>query len=226
MALVTCAGSDVLRGRIRLGIRGPWFAELELDTATMPSGGVSLAATDGITLAGSVIADQGGVFLDTAHVRLVGGAGGLGTRAKPIAYTGAVLRDPLSKLLGDAGETMSTTVSGSILGLSLPLWTVVESSVVTAIDNLCGAATKALGSPVGWRVLPDGTIWLGVEGWPTATLAVDSYVMRQYPAEGRYEIGTSSPELLPGVALTDISKNIIGVDHWIEPSQIRTWAWT
>ena len=169
MSLVTCAGSDVLRGRIRLGIRGPWFAELELDTATMPSGGVTPCCnrwhlSRGKRHRGS----RPAFFLDTAHVRLIGGAGALGTRAKPSAYTGAVLHDALSKLLGDAGETMSTTISSDILGVSLPLWTVVDSSTVTGIDNLCGAATTALGASVGWRVLSDGTIWLGVESWPAA----------------------------------------------------------
>ena len=225
MALIACAGADVVRGRIHVPQRGAWFAELVLDTPKAPNGKVTIAAGGGLSLAGSVM-QPSGVFLDAAHVRVVGGAGGLGKTVPPSAYQVALLRDPLNAVMSATGESLSSAVDGGLLATSLASWTINSCSGARAIAELCYAASQALGQPVGWRTLQDGTIWLGVESWPSQGLPQGAELLEQAPAEGRYIIGVDTPSLLPGVHLTDIDANVLAVDHWIEADRIRTIAWT
>lgn len=220
MALLNCAGADVIGRRVRMPGRGAWSAELELDTAQMPSGQVTLDADGGISLQGTV--SGGAVYLDVAHVHLVGGAGGLGKIVTAAAYRNAQLRDALSAVLNAGGEQLSDTVDQSLLGSILPFWSTLATTVARAIDELCAAA----GSGINWRVLSDGKIWLGSETWPSQSLPSDAVLLDQASDDSRYFVGVSTPALLPGVFLSDISKNIVGVDHWISADQIRTVAWT
>src|ERR1700760_4547730 len=93
MALITCAGADVERGRMHLPSRGAWHFRGKLAAAAAPTGRVSIAAAGGLTASGTVIA--GGVQLDSGYIRVMGGAGGLGTTISPAAYQNALVRDPL-----------------------------------------------------------------------------------------------------------------------------------
>lgn len=222
MALITCGSADALRSEFHFPARGPWWSRLSLDTTTAPSGQVSIAAADGFSLTGTVAV--GGVFADVAHVTVIGGAGGLGTIVPAAAYRGALLRDPLNAVLRAAGESLSSSVDQSILSTVLPMWAQVAQRASTAIDTLCFAATQALGSPVTWRVLDDGTVWLGVESWSSATLPDTADVLDAFPSEQRYVIGAATPALLPGVTLDGVGK-VSAVDHFVTATEVRTWAW-
>jgi hypothetical protein len=82
-----------------------------------------------------------------------------------------------------------------------------------------------VGQQVNWRVLSDGTIWLGVETWPSQSLPSTADILDLAPVSPRYEIGCATPTLMPGITLTDVNAQISGVDHWLSPDSIRTWAW-
>lgn len=213
----------MLHGRILLHSRGAWFSSLVLDTPTLPSGWVTIAAAGGFTLKGTVISDSG-VFLDASHVSIVGGAGGLSKVMPPSAYENAQLRDPLDAVMRASGESLSSTISASILGAFLSKWTIVASTAARAIDELCGAASSALGRAITWRVLSDGTVWLGEESWPSEMLPAGSDILEQFPSEGRAVIGAETPSLLPGVNLDGFG-HVAAVDHYLRPNKVRTWAW-
>lgn len=223
MALVTCAGTDALRLRVHMPQRRAWWAWVDLDTATAPSGQVTIACDGGISLTGTV-KQPSGVFLDSTRARVVGGAGGLEGMTSPAAYENAQLRDPLNAILGAAGETLSSSVSTSITSVLLSKWTITATYVAHAIDELCYAASAALGQTILWRVLNDGTVWLGAEAWTTQKMPDGADVLEQYPAEGRYVIGATTPFLLPGVNLDGVG-NVAGVDHWVAPDRVRADAW-
>ena len=215
MAAVTCAGAVVLRGAIHLPTVGPWYADLVLDTATAPSGKVTLAVDGGLSLAGFAVV--AGVFLDAAHVRLVGGAGGW-QRLVSAEFRDAHVRDPLGAILQQAGEAQSSTIAASLLTQALASWSIPQSTAATALGLLADAAG------VNWRVLGDGSVWLGAETWPAATLPAGDAIVEQWPSDGRFEIGCDVPSLLPGVNLAGVG-NVIAVDHVIEPSRVRSHAW-
>jgi hypothetical protein len=213
--------ADVLSGRIHLPARGAWWASLQLDSQTAPAGAFTVSFPS-LSLSGAVI--KSGVFCDVAHAQIVGGVGGLGGTLTPAAYQNAQLRDPLEAIMNQSGEVLSSTVNSSILSVQLNAWTLVASTAARAIDELCGAAAAALGQAVTWRVLSDGTIWLGQETWPSQELPDGSDLLDAFPAEGRYVIGAESPSLLPGVAVNGIG-NVAAVDHFITPSEVRSLLW-
>lgn len=227
MALVQCAGADVLSGEIHIPLRGAWWANLRLDTPTAPArkSSATIAATNGLSLTGVV--SRAGSFNDVAYVHVVGGAGGTGALVGPFAYQSCVLGDPLGSILSAAGESLSSTVSTSITRLSLGTWTATQKHAARLLDELCWAAAHQLGGLVNWRTAGDGRLWLGVESWPSQSLAPGADVIWQHPVNPWFEIACDTPSLLPGVNLVDIGKlNISGVDHWIEAASVRTWAWT
>lgn len=224
MSAISCGGADVLSGRVHLTLRKAWWAELALDTDTVPTGKVSISFDGGVSLSGTVM--NGGSRLDSAHVRLVAGAGGLRTLLAPNGYQGGLLSDPLNYIMGQSGEALSSLVDPAILALSLATWTITAVSASAALDALASAASRGLGQTIGWRVLSNGAIWLGAETWPSQSLAKDADVLEVHPHEGRYVIGETTPTLLPGISLSDIGGgNIVAVDYWISAEGVTEWAW-
>jgi hypothetical protein len=75
-----------------------------------------------------------------------------------------------------------------------------------------------------WRVLSDGSVWMGTESWPSAKLPDGADVLERFPSELRVELGVQTPTLMPGVNLDGVGK-VAAVDHWVEHDQVRTDAW-
>ncbi len=225
-ATVTCAGKDVLRGHISMPLSGIWWADLFLDdpgATSPPTGSVTLASREGLSFKGAVIA-PGGVELDTAHVRVVGGAAGLSREVKG-AFRSARLRDPLDAILRTTGEQLSGTVSATLLALELAFFTLGKYQARRAIGDLVRIAEERLGAEVSWRFLSDGTLWIGTESWTAATLPQSDLVTDILPAEGRTVVGVETLSLLPGVDLENVGK-VRAVEHWVSPGALSTWAWT
>lgn len=219
-ALVTLGGFDVLEARIHMPQRGWWWARAKVDAQSPISGKVTLAAEGGLSIVGTVVPTFSGVFLDSAWVQLVGGAGGLSSIVSPAAFQNALVRDVLGSVLGGVGESASSNIAASLTSTLLQTWTVAAQPAAAAMDQL----TNAVGADA-WRVVSDGTVWMGSEAWPAQSLPSTSDVLFQFPNEGRFEIGCMTPALLPGVMLSDVGANVGAVDHFIDHSSIRTWAW-
>jgi hypothetical protein len=223
MALVTCSGIDVLRMRVHMPQRRAWWAWLDVDTADVPSGKVQINAAGGLALTGTV-KQPSGMFLNSAWIRVVGGGGGLDRTVTARAFENAQLGDPLRVILADGGESLSSKIAASITSVFLSKWTVTATSVARSIDALAYAASSSLQQHVIWRVLADGTVWIGVETWPPLVMPTGADVLEQAPDEGRYVIGATTPFLTPGVNLDGVG-NIVGADHWVSAMQVRTDAW-
>jgi hypothetical protein len=213
MALLTLAGSRVLRATVTQPLTGAWHVEAAVDAQTVPTGAVSLV-TEGLSLTGRAYRSR--VYQDTLHVWLVGGAGGLRTQLGARGYRAPTVRVLLSDLMRETGETLSTTVAASLLARSLPSWSRVSGSASRALSTLA----EALG--VSWRVLDDGSIWLGVETWPTSSLLtyqlINDDVLRD-----RLIVASESPLLRPGT--TFAGRRVANVVHTFEPSRVRSEAW-
>lgn len=207
----------VLRGRISLYVNGGWTAELELAAGAVPAGAVTLRADGGLSIRGTV-QPGAAVLRGRVHVIVTGGAGALGTRVEG-AFRSAQLRDPLRAIAAATGDTLSSTIDSTLLSRSLAFWTLGAYPAWRALRELANAAGAH------WRFLEDGTLWLGIETWPAAELPRTDAIIERFPREGRVEIAAATPSLLPGVELVGVGR-VAGVDHWIEPDGVRTWAWT
>ncbi len=113
--MLTVNGDNVFGGRMFFPRSGAWHAEVRVDTKDEVVGSVALDLDAGrLALNGTV--RRGGNWQDTGHLRIVGGAGGLGLLATPKHYTSASVRTVLADLLSNAGEKLSPTASTATLG--------------------------------------------------------------------------------------------------------------
>jgi hypothetical protein len=199
--------------------RGTWIADLVIDAAEAVTGSVSIEAADGLTLNGTVLADRTGVHLDSCYLRIVGGAGGLGKNVSG-SYQRAQLRDPLGAVLRAAGETQASNISVSILTAPLTRWTLGPCRAARALDDLARAA----GSDITWRVLEDGSVWMGAETWPELLLGDGDVISDAVPSARHYELAVDTLRLKPGVTIDGVGK-VAAVEHFISPDRIRSTAW-
>lgn len=173
----TDAVHDVLVGDIALDRRGAWVAHLEL------SGDLDLSGPVALTLAGEnegIDADFVGfvrrskAWNGRTRTVVVGGAGGLMKALPPRDHIAGVV--PLTALLVaarialEAGETLAPASLPALSALSLSRWLRVgpdeDGHGGTALEAL-DLLTEHLG--LVWRVLDDGTIWIGVDAFPDST---------------------------------------------------------
>jgi hypothetical protein len=152
----------------------------------------------GSALSWSATVTRQGVDGGRTFVRAVGGAGAMATVLEAKAYQGVPVRIPLEDLVREAGETLSPTASAAVLGLFLGRWTRCRQSAAFALAGLLASAGRVStqGAP-GWRILPDGTLWVGHETWPETKL--ESYtVVAEAPHRGSVDILALEPAVFPG----------------------------
>lgn len=196
---------------------------------TMPRTGawtadITVAEPDA-DLSGRVVLDvAGGLFSGTTRrsqsfsgrtaARVVGGADGLRARLLASGYTSTTAGLIFEGILSAVGETAAASISASVLATSLPRWTRLAGSASEALDRL---AAKVGAS---WRVLADGSIWIGAESWPAA-VAAD--VLSEDRENGRLLLAPTSAVLRPGQVLD--GRRIGRVVHRWTPRGLRTEAY-
>lgn len=221
MAFITANGKNVLDGtRITIPRTGLWHADLAVDAPDGLSGACTLAIEGGLTLVGT--AARAGVWIDTAHVRLLPGAAGLGKLAKAKHYRNVSLSVVLRDLLATAGEKVAASSDASVLAAHLPMWTQAQQEVGAAITALVSDRRRP---DAVWRALPDGTIWVGKETWPDSGLQTprDYQELDEAPQEGRAELGIEAPQVLPGQLLG--GRRVSGVEYRLDGGALRKSVW-
>jgi hypothetical protein len=221
VALLTVTGLAVTRGRVVLPREGGWHADLWLDADTAPSGAVALSWGDGAAAwQATVVPGRVGVATEggPAAVRLAGGAGGLAVVLDGQSYRNTSVRIILGHLLAAAGERPSPTSPAATLDLLLPRWSRMRASA--------GAQLDALASSLGvlWRVLPDGSVYVGPEPGGTLTLDESGAVTARAPAVGRTIVAVAAPwTLTPGQSFE--GARIDEIIHRISDREVRSELW-
>lgn len=183
---VPCFKADVVRPRI-----GNWHADLTVNAnaADRFSDAVEIVLAETLTLKGT--AHRMGVFGEDVYVRVIGGRGGFAVQLTPRGYTNVPARIPLSDCLREAGEVLSPSADPGVLQRFLPKWVRIRQTAGAEL-----AALVAVAGAEAWRVLPDGSIWLGPETWAPAELEYDP--IRFEPQLGRLEFAADVPTVHPG----------------------------
>lgn len=216
MAHSTLNGADILSGSITLPRQGVWQAELVIVATSAPTGPVRLRIGSRLELSGVVV--RSGGFAGKITVWVAGGAGGLARQLPSKWYLGAPRRLPLTDLVEEAGERLSTTTDAALLDEVLsPGWTRLRGPAAEALARLLE------GTGASWRILPDGSLWAGPETWPTAQGMADLVVLEEDRSRGRLVLATEAPQLLPGQTLR--GDRVSDVELTIEPERIRIEAY-
>jgi hypothetical protein len=220
MLQVTLASGQVRQvssGAVDMPLTGIWMADCKLITQPSdetPSGHVVLTLGESL-MPGTVAVAE--LVEGLTHLRVVGGRGGLGNSLKPKHYYRPTVRHLLVDWARDTGETLSPTCTAATLATQLEAWTTLSLPAGAQLAALCAV----LGGGTNWRVLADGTLWVGVETWPASDAAYRS--IETDGAGGTRVIGTDGPVVRPGTTLD--GRKIDSVVHDIDGNRTRiTWA--
>lgn len=208
-------------------LTGTWTADVTIDpnssTSPLPAVGDPVTVTLGVgsfTLSGAV--RRSNVAFGLMFARLVGGAGGLYQTIPAKAWENATFGMIVNDLLGQVGETLSTTVPGSILNISIPFWTIMAGPAFYALANLVLAARDITSTQVNWRVLTDGTIFIGVEQWPAAPIT-DFSPLSWSPQQLEASFFSIDPNITPGQTFE--GGNVSNLEHLIDPDKVKSNVW-
>lgn len=216
--LRTSVGELAITGEsyLRLPARGNWVAMVQLHSKVAPALGetATLAimpeAKEGQpppsphTFVGTVRHARVVPGSQTLVVRVVGGAGRLFTSTPPSELVAQVTPLPaglvLASMVSAAGERLAPGVETALDAYELPRWHRAGGiSARDAIDLLVYDLATASGDDLGWRTLPDGSIWAGVETWPDASGSY--YYVDQDPDDGVMIYAPSGAPLRPGTTV-------------------------
>lgn len=200
---------------------GNWTAHLEFaDQVTAPTGKVTLR-WQGRDLAGAVLR-SGQTSAGRTFALVAGGNGHLAQAIPPKireqSYRNATAQVIITQLLAAAGETLSPTSDAGILGTRLAFWPRRNDTAAALLDDLA----RKLGCI--WRVLPDGSVYLGRDGYDKAVLTQPLQALDdQDPAESTALFVPHAPGPLPGQGYEGRK---VGAAHYtIEPDGafLRLW---
>ncbi len=195
---------------------GVWRADLTLDLEDASKVGDEVTlSVDGLEWKGTAV--EVGAYTGRVHLRMAGGNAGMPKPVVPRFYRAMPARVVAQDLLAEGGEELSSTANQDVLSSILPLWTRASGIVSEALEQLL----DELGAT--WRVLADGTVWVGTETWPEASNVKDVIVLAEVPNEARIEFGSATPNLVPGTTFR--GRRVSRVEIHISPSDVHTKAW-
>jgi hypothetical protein len=196
---IAIGGHPVVTAMLSLPHVGAWVLDATVDAQETSdvAGAVTVDLGDALELKGMATLDSE-VFGGVAYVRVVGGAGGMTKTAPAKYYANPTLRIPLLDLLNASGEQLATTSDVNALNTQLRTWTTLAIGTGQAIGALVQAA------PTGsvWRMLADGTVWVGQDAWKGTD--AEYTILSERTREGRLRVSFhDAPTLLPGSTLED-----------------------
>jgi hypothetical protein len=245
--VLRCSAGDlaVLSGYLRLPQRGNFVAALECALTTAPAGACSLLFTP--EARGSTPAAAPSVFAgfirfaeaiegsNTLTVEMVGGAGQLQTELPPLEHVLAATTIPAGLVAAAIvaalpGEALAPGVEQALDAYQLPRWH--RAGGITArdaIDVLVYDLATWTGLDLGWRMLANGTIWIGLETYPVVDVA--TYPGTEYAGQVTTDAAVlyapSGAPLLPGTVVTSsgkggtISTQAVEVEYTLVPPALR-----
>lgn len=197
---------------------GAWHAELEAsfdgtDPTPNPDGTYTLSA-NGVDFVGTPVLGPR-KLVGRVKVKIVGGHGGLKTKLTPKHYSKPSVLTVVRDIIAECGEVLSGANDTAQIDQQIPSWERTESPAgrcLTLVLDQLGLI---------WRVLRDGTIWIGKEEYPAATVTYQ--LIDEDWSTGVIDIAPEAPDLEPGVTLLD--QQIRYVVHEIQPGSLRTAAY-
>lgn len=210
------SGVLVLGTEITMHAEGPWYANVDIDLPDdkdIPTGPF-VHEFEGVEFRGTVEPARSGRFGGRCHLKVVGGAGGLATELQVRNYSGGVtrIRTVVDDILRDSGETLSEESDQALLDTQINGWHRTAGPggrQLTALLSRYGAT---------WRVLRDGTVWVGTDGWPE--VEPNGTVIDVHNGDGIVTSAPDVPDSVPGIVVR--GHRIVQVVHRLDERGLRT----
>lgn len=215
MGDVNLGGATVLGGTLLLKRRGNWCMWVsDLSGTDAPTGTVS-GSWLGTSFSGTVLR-SGSADGKVSAVVVGGKGGGLKTLPSKMYDYSLPARLILSDALKDAGETLSTggdqAAQQQALTTQIPRYVRAAGTLSEQLDQL----VSALPAGTCWRVLLDGTVWVGVDAWQAAPAFDHTLSDTWAPASGMVPLLPEAVGVLPGQRYTGPGGNSgISMDAYV-----------
>lgn len=217
MSDTTIAGSPVLCLHLTMPPQGTWLAKGDADREEDLTGSVTLDDGEGNLFVGRVrrsheVTGRNSFMVAGGKGKLADGGFKLATRHFRAVNAKAVAQEILSQ----AGETLSPTAQTALLSQALEFWSI---GAITP-----GAALAELVAPFGgtWRVLDNGSVWLGIDSFPKAP-DQDRLELNVHADAGVVPLAVDAFSLRPGVTLD--TRRVLQVEHMLTDEGRRTDYW-
>jgi hypothetical protein len=213
-AYPAAGGEVILDAEVTMQVTGAWHATLSLDMATAPPEGPFMFTIGLVEFRGTILPGDTGQYGGRARVSVVGGAGGLSKQLKARNYSGGVtrVRDVVADILRESGESLSSQSDADILGKQLASWQRTEDTAENCLQRLLDNVGA------NWRILRDGTLWVGVDTWPEVT--PDGEVLDEDWGDGVVTVAPNDPTGVPGITL--LGQRVSTVTHRVADRKLRT----
>jgi hypothetical protein len=189
-------GIDGIGGDLEMPLRGPWTFDGDVDSQDFGLGHASIAYASKrtVTFSGTVI--ERSTVAARTRVRIVGGAGGLRNEIPARGYRADT---PASNVAKDVAVACAEAIADGVLDV------LRDKALTKGFHRMLGSGTQALnnlcdtlGAGWNWRVLGNGTIWIGQETWPSMAAPFQE----QEPDENGVSVYADvAPNIIPGVNL-------------------------
>lgn len=183
----TLNGKDVISVVLTEPRIGVWTATVDVDSDQVITGRVTLSI-DGVAWAGTVY--KGDLHAGRVQAQIVGGAGKLATLLDTRHYRGGTLGSVVNDLMRETGETLSTTSDAKVRSHAVSRWTRPLGKASVALQQVSDELKLV------WRVLRDGTVWLGNDTWAEAKTVHDE--IDRTPGRDALLIAPDAPHVQPG----------------------------
>ncbi len=209
-------GVRLLGCDIRMPRRGEWTAIVSIDQEELdaaPPTGPFWFELEKIEFRCSVIPGRSGRSQGgRTSLRVIGGAGGLAHDLDVRNYGATTVKTVVDDILRDAGETLSAEADATVLAKKLPSWQRVQGHGRLALDLLLDKVGAT------WRILRDGTVWIGVDAWPE--VEPDGNVLDDDWGDGSILLAPDTPTMVPGVVVR--GQRVEEVVHHLDRKGLRT----
>jgi hypothetical protein len=199
-------GVQLLSADVTMKTKGPWTAWVEIDEPPMdeveqkefePPTGPFVFEIDGVEYRGTVEPDATGNYKGTVRLKVIGGAGGFNKLIPTRNYAGGLtkVKTILDDILRDCGESISNEIDNNLLNRRLPAWHRYEDTGTSCMDILCSKLKCE------WRVLRDGTVWIGTDEYPEVEPA--GTLLNTSHSEGYSKYSMEYATLVPGIIVSE-----------------------
>lgn len=219
LEVVGGSSHDILDGDLALPRIGVWTARAEIDADA------ALAVGADVTIA--LARDKGGAptrfagrvvecvaWQGRARVIIAGGRASLADKLAPRLASRSYVAAPhpvpvlevVRDILADAGEALAAGAETALAGLVVSRWLRAAGTGAEALRELSAGR-------FAWRVLGDGTVWAGVETWPTAAPVATAglYETRDDGFTLTSETAPESADIVPGTVV--LGRQIVEVRY-------------
>lgn len=180
-------GKDVISVVLNEPRIGVWNATVDVDSDAPIAGRVTLTI-DGVSWVGTVV--KGDWHAGRVSAQIVGGAGKLAKVLDVKHYRGGTLGSVVNDLMRETGETLSATTDSQVRSHSVSRWTRPIGKASVTLKQVSDEMKLV------WRVLRDGTVWLGNDTWTEAKAVHDE--IDRTPGRDALLIAPEAPHIKPG----------------------------